>query len=62
MSNPVQTVPDNKTIDLDSLTQTFLWDGADLVGITVTLNGDTYRQTFTYSGGDVDTISAWEKQ
>jgi hypothetical protein len=59
----VTTVPDGNALDIDSLAQTFVYNGDDtLQYIEVKTSDDTYRQTYTYVGGKVQTISAWTKQ
>lgn len=63
MSMADATGSDGKSLDLDSLPQTLVWDGAELDYIEVTTgDGSVYRQNFTYTGGKVTAISAWTKQ
>lgn len=54
---------DGKSIPLDSLAQTLGYDGSNnLTTITVSYDGNTYIQTFTYVGSNLTGISAWVKQ
>ena len=54
---------DGKSLDLDSLPQVLNWAAGKLQYVQVTTgDGNTYRQTYTYTGDDVTAISAWVKQ
>jgi YD repeat-containing protein len=59
----VVTANDGKQFDLDNVEQTFGYDGnGNLTTITVEVAGNTYVQTFTYTGSNLTNISGWIKQ
>jgi len=62
MTTIAVTIPDGNFIDLDSLPQAFAYSGSNLSTITVAYQGNTYVQTFTWSGTTVTNISGWVKQ
>lgn len=48
---------------IDSLEQNITYNGDGTVDYITATNGeDSYRQTFTYSGGKLASISPWVKQ
>ena len=54
---------DGVAIRPDSLDQTLDYDGSNrLTGITVVYGGNTYVQTYTYTGSNLTGISRWMKQ
>ena len=53
---------DGVVLDLEDLDITFNWAGTTLNYAQVVYRGNTYRQTYTYSGGVVTGISRWVKQ
>ncbi len=57
---------DGTLLDLDSLPCSYGYTGADLTTMTVTVTEGgvtrTYVQTFTYSGGVIQSNTGWEKQ
>ena len=55
---------DGVIIPIDSLDQTMTYNAAGglLDTVTVSYGGNTYKQTFTYSGSNVTLISQWVKQ
>lgn len=56
------TASNGKTLPLCSLENTFAFTGTQVQTISVTYQGVTYVQTFTYAGGNVATISSWIAQ
>jgi hypothetical protein len=54
---------DGTVLDLNSLAQTLSYNGNNTVNyIQVTLNDNTYRQTFGYTNGNLTSVSEWIKQ
>ncbi len=51
-----------KLLPMDSLAQTFAYDGDFLDTITVVYEDITYIQTFTNDGTDITVISKWVAQ
>lgn len=49
-------------IPLDSLPQTFTYDGDFIETCTITYNNNTYVQTFTNNGTNITSISGWVLQ
>jgi len=45
-----------------SLPMSFTYNGSDLTQAIVVYNGVTYIQTFTYTNGNLTSVSAWEPQ
>ena len=59
----IVTTNDGKSIDLDSVAQVLAYNGDNtLKYIQVTYRGSNYRQTLSYTTGNVTSISAWIKQ
>lgn len=58
----VATATDGTLLDLNSLAQTLSYTASKLDYIEVTVGGNTYRQTFTWTVDDLTAISAWIKQ
>lgn len=50
---------DGAMLPLDSLTQTFAYDGLFLASISVTYQNNYYVQTFTNDGTNITSISGW---
>jgi len=46
-------------VPVDSLDQTFVYNGDNIDYIQVVYRGITYRQTYTYSGSTITAISDW---
>ena len=61
MANYV-TASDGTQLDLDSLPQVFGYSGTQLITITVQYLGNTYVQTFTYTGQNITAQSNFVKQ
>lgn len=53
---------DGTLLPLDSLPTAIGYSGGLPVTFTVVYRGNTYIQTFTYTGTDVTNISRWVKQ
>lgn len=54
---------DGATFDLDSVAQTLTYDGANKLTYTqVVYRTNTYRQTYTYTAGNLTGITEWVKQ
>lgn len=49
-------------VPVDSLEQSYTYNGSLIDYIEVTYRGVTYRQTYTYSGSSISAISDWEAQ
>lgn len=63
MANIVTTVPDGQAIDLDTLPQSLVYNGDGTLNFVQVAVGDTmYRQTLSYTSGQLTGISAWVKQ
>lgn len=57
------TASDGVVLELDSLAQTLNYNGDGTLNyIQVTYLGNNYRQTFSYSGGNLVGITGWVKQ
>lgn len=56
---PVCPVPDDGSVNAS---WAITWDGEEVDYIEKTMNGETWRQTYTYAGGVVTAISAWVEQ
>lgn len=62
MSETVTTAPNGLQLDVNSLEQTFTYDGDFVETITVEYppgSGMQYVQTFTNDGTNITSISAW---
>jgi len=53
---------DGTQIPVYSIAMAFAYVSGNLSTITIQYAGNTYVQTFTYSGADVTNISLWVKQ
>lgn len=53
---------DGTLIQMGSFAQTLSYSSGVLQYIEVTVDGNTYRKTFTYTGTDLTGISVWVKQ
>lgn len=54
---------DGASFDLDSVAQTLAYDGSNkLTSITVVYRNNTYKQTYTYTAGNLTSISQWTLQ
>ena len=53
---------DGVMIPLDNTAQALSYTGTVLDYVSLSYNGSTYRQTYTYTGGNLTTISIWTKQ
>lgn len=54
---------DGAALNIDSLAQTLAWNADGTINyVQVVSGGNTYRQTYTYTSGQVTGISAWVKQ
>lgn len=65
MSNEVETrsTPDGKLLPLDSLAHVYTYNADGTVATdTVTFGTASYRQSYTYSGGNLTNVSTWVKQ
>jgi hypothetical protein len=68
-SNPLPTsyiysavASDGVLLPLSSLTETNTYSGGQIATSSVTYLGNTYTQTFTWTLGNLATISQWVKQ
>ena len=61
-SASVVIATDGTELPIDSLAQTLTYTGTTLQYIEVVMNGNTYRQTYTYTSGNLTGISRWTKQ
>ena len=58
----VTTSPDGATIDVDSLPQALHYTAGVMDYVEVTVGAVTYRQTYTYTAGELTGVSGWVKQ
>jgi len=61
MSQTVQA-NDGAMLPLDSIEQDIAYAGSNISTITVVYQGNTYVQTFAYTGLNLTDISGWIKQ
>lgn len=66
MATPVIDSTGTWTFDLDDVATTLTYNGPGGVVDTLTVGpdnrGQSYRQTFTYTGTNITAISSWVKQ
>ena len=62
MTTIVISVPDGKSLDLDSLAHSLVFEGINLISDSVFYDGNLYTITYGYTGTNLTSYTQWIKQ